>query len=102
MFLGGVRGRVCTLCLFVLVRNGSLCCVCFGEREAVNIMSKTFEYLEISLLKYLEMYLMCSGLGGEEFLRGVCLGRGAVGAVNIMNKGSIPPPAGTTTTMYQS
>ena len=70
--------------------------------EAVNIMSKTFEYLGISLLKYVEMYLMCSGLGGEEFLRGVCLGRGAVGAVNIMNKGSIPPPAGTTTTMYQS
>ena len=79
----------------------SLLCM-FGHGEAVNIMSKTFEYLQISLLKYLEMHLMCSGLGGEEFLRGVCLGRGAVGAVNIMNKGSIPPPAGTTTTMYQS
>ena len=30
----------------------------------MNIMSKTFEYLEISLLKYLEMYLMCSERGG--------------------------------------
>ena len=30
----------------------------------MNIMSKTFEYLEISLLKYLEMYLMCSEWGG--------------------------------------
>ena len=48
---------------FVLVRNGSLCCI-YMEGEAVNIMSKTFEYLEISLLKYLEMYLMCSERGG--------------------------------------
>ena len=64
VFLGGVSGGIYTLCLFVLVRNGSLCCVCFGHGEAVNIMSKTFEYLQISLLKYLEMYLMCSGWGG--------------------------------------
>ena len=30
----------------------------------MNITSKIFEYLQISLLKYLEMHLMCSGRGG--------------------------------------
>ena len=66
----------------------------------MNITSKIFEYLQISLLKYLEMYLMCSERGGVS-TRSMFGERGG-GAVNIMNKGSIPPPAGTTTTMYQS
>ena len=30
----------------------------------MNITSKIFEYLQISLLKYLEMYLMCCEWGG--------------------------------------